>query len=63
MEWSEWRNGVMPWVYDVKINKDIKSTQYKEYFKIFMTMAFLGCGALRTAFRIIFKENRYPELY
>eukprot|EP00330_Aristerostoma_sp_ATCC50986_P010870 CAMPEP_0114583056 /NCGR_PEP_ID=MMETSP0125-20121206/6880_1 /TAXON_ID=485358 ORGANISM="Aristerostoma sp., Strain ATCC 50986" /NCGR_SAMPLE_ID=MMETSP0125 /ASSEMBLY_ACC=CAM_ASM_000245 /LENGTH=316 /DNA_ID=CAMNT_0001776313 /DNA_START=476 /DNA_END=1426 /DNA_ORIENTATION=- len=63
MEWSEWRNGVMPWVYDVKIRSDIDAQDYKKYFKIMMTMTFLGCGSLETAFRIIFKENKHVELF
>ena len=53
----------MPWVYDVKIRSDIDAQDYKKYFKIMMTMTFLGCGSLETAFRIIFKENKHVELF
>jgi len=63
MEWSEWRNGVMPWVYDCKIRSDIDVSEYKKYFKIFMTLSFQGCGQLETAFRIIFKDNKHKELF
>ena len=57
-EWSDWRDKVMYWVYDIKISNEISQEKYPEYLKIFLKMAYdqLG-GDSMGAYRVNFKDG------
>ena len=58
-EWSDWRDKVMQWVYDIKINEEIGVEKHGQYLQVFLKIAYdvLG-GSNMGAYRINFKDGR-----
>jgi len=58
-EWSDWRDKVMQWVYDVKISADVDAGKYGQYLQVFLKLAFNEMGGSETmgAYRINFKDS------
>lgn len=57
-EWSDWRNKVTQWVYDIKISAKIDQSDYQKYVKVFLKAAYDELSKEPMgAFRVNFKDS------
>ena len=62
IEWTEWRNGIMPWIYDVRVNESIDSKDYPSLLKVIVTLAYRAMDSPETSFRVATLDMKRPEL-